>query len=257
MQEVPLAGGTHGPVTRIGDTVRREARASTPAVHALLRHLERSGFDGAPKALGFDERGREILSFIPGDVVGQRGAEPAPAYVRDVATLIDVGRLLRRFHDATVGFTPPSNFQWEFQVGAPRDGDVVCHNDIGPWNIVFVEGRARAFIDFDTAAPAPREWDIAYALYRFVPFVPDKVCTLVGWGEPPDRPARTRAFCDAYGLPDRRAILDVMIRRIEVLIATGVARNAAGDPRQGDEWLQVIKPRLLRDIAFIRTQRPD
>jgi aminoglycoside phosphotransferase (APT) family kinase protein len=172
-------------------------------------------------------------------------------------TVIDVGRLLRRFHDATVGFTPPLHPPWESQVGAPRDGDVVCHNDVGPWNTVFVNGRACAFIDFDTAAPAPREWDIAYALYRFVPFIPDEICALIGWPEPPDRPARTRAFCDAYGLSDRRAILDVMIQRIEVVIATGMARNAAGDPRHGDEWLRIIRPRLLRDIAFIRTQRLD
>src|SRR5438876_11983098 len=96
-----LVGGTHGPVIRIGDTVRREARACTPAVQSLLRHLEQAGFDGAPRALGLDQSGREILSFIPGEVVGQRGAGPAPAYVRADTTLVALGHQLRRYHDAT------------------------------------------------------------------------------------------------------------------------------------------------------------
>jgi hypothetical protein len=182
--EEPLPGGTHGPVVRIGNTVRRRPLPGTPTVHALLRHLEGADFDGAPRALGFDEQGREILSYIPGVVVGQRGGGPYPAFTRDEDTLVSLARLLRRYHDATVGFAPPPDAAWAFQVGAPREGEVVCHNDVGPWNTVFVDGRPRALIDFDTAAPAPREWDMAYALYRFVPYVPDEICTLIGWPAP-------------------------------------------------------------------------
>jgi aminoglycoside phosphotransferase (APT) family kinase protein len=249
-----LHGGTHGPVVRVGDTVRREPRPSTQAIHALLRHLEFKGFDGAPKALGFDKQGREVLSFIPGDAAGQRGTGTPPAYVREVSTLVDIARLLRRYHDATAGFVAPHDAIWAFQVGAPHHGEVICHNDIGPWNVVFSDGQPIALIDFDTAAPGPRDWDIAYALYRFVPYVPDEVCTIIGWTRPPDRPARLRAFCEAYGLADWSHILEVMVRRIEVMVATGMAAHEAGDPIHGDEWLRVMKPRLLRDMAFIRAQ---
>jgi hypothetical protein len=55
-------------VVRVGDTVRRPAGPWTPAVHALLDHLHQVGFEGAPRALGVDERGREILTFVPGVV---------------------------------------------------------------------------------------------------------------------------------------------------------------------------------------------
>ena len=67
-REVLLPGGftNAGRVIRIGDTVRRPWRPTTPATKALLEHLERVGFDGAPRFLGADDRGREILSFIPG-----------------------------------------------------------------------------------------------------------------------------------------------------------------------------------------------
>jgi hypothetical protein len=252
--ETPLYGGTHGPVVRVGNTVRRVPRASTPAVHALLRHLESVGFDGAPRAMGFDEQGREVLSFIPGHVVGQRGQGIPPAFVREIDTLVGVARLLRRYHDATIGFRPPDDAPWAYQSGAPSDGEVICHNDIGPWNVVFDDGHPTAFIDFDTAAPAPRAWDVAYTLYRFVPYVPDEVCAIIGWPEPPDRAARMAAFCEAYGGIDVSAIMDLMVRRIEVLIATGMAAHASGDPGHGDAWLRVMKPRLLRDLAFIRAQ---
>jgi hypothetical protein len=253
--EIPLRGGTHGPVVRVGNTVRREARPSTPAVQALLRHLECAGFDGAPRTLGLDDRGREVLSFIPGDVPIRRGSAVLPGYVRDEETLAGVARLLRRFHEATTGFIPPPDAAWAFQTGAPRSGDVICHNDIGPWNTVFVEGRPVAFIDFDTAAPGPRIWDVAYACYRFVPYVPDEICALIGWPAPPDRPRRLRLFCEAYGLADWSTVLDVIVRRIEVMVATGMAAHTAGDPNHGEEWLRVMRSRLLRDIAFIAQQR--
>ncbi|MGE0543467.1 MAG: phosphotransferase enzyme family protein [Dehalococcoidia bacterium] len=217
-----------------------------------MRHLEDKGFEGTPKALGIDEQGREVLSFVPGEVVGQRGGGVPPAYVREVGTLAGVARLLRRYHDATVGFVAPDDAAWAYQVGAPHSGEVICHNDVGPWNVVFSDGRPIAFIDFDTAAPGPRAWDIAYALYRFVPYVPDDVCAIIGWPQPPDRPARLRTFCEAYGLENWDGILDVMVSRIEVMVATGMVAHDAGDPVYGDQWLQVMKSRLQRDMNFIR-----
>lgn len=256
MQEaIPLLGGSHGPVVRIGDTVRRQPRSSTRTVHALLRHLDQVGFDGAPRALGFDERGREMLTFVPGEAGVSVGGAPAPAYVRSEDTLVAVARLLRRLHDATVGFVPPPDAVWSFQVGAPRNGEVICHNDLGPWNTIFVDGGPRAFIDWDGAAPGPRVWDVAYALYRFVPFIPDDVCALIGWARPPDRARRLRAFCAAYGFDDVPMMFDVMIERIEAMLQTGLAGHAAGDERFGEFWMNVMRKRLIRDVEFIRTEQ--
>ena len=47
----------------MGDTVRRPAGPWTPAVHALLHHLEAAGFEAAPRALGLDSEGREVVSY--------------------------------------------------------------------------------------------------------------------------------------------------------------------------------------------------
>ena len=35
-------------------------------MHELLAFFERAGWDGAPRFLGFDGQGREILSFVDG-----------------------------------------------------------------------------------------------------------------------------------------------------------------------------------------------
>src|SRR3954454_24031204 len=58
---------------RTGDTVHRTSYAWSPAVLDLLQHVEREGFEGAPRALGFDDQGREVLAFIDGEVA--RGTE--------------------------------------------------------------------------------------------------------------------------------------------------------------------------------------
>ena len=60
-------GVTQGTV-RVGDTVRRPLRPFSLTVQAYLAHLRDAGFTGAPLPLGVDEQGREVLSFVPGDV---------------------------------------------------------------------------------------------------------------------------------------------------------------------------------------------
>ena len=65
-------------VVRIGDTVRRPRGGSSDAVRALLLHLATVGFEGAPQYLGVDEQGRDVLTFIDGDVSSGRAARGSP-----------------------------------------------------------------------------------------------------------------------------------------------------------------------------------
>ncbi|MFG3296636.1 aminoglycoside phosphotransferase family protein, partial [Streptomyces sp. NPDC048179] len=68
--EQPLSGGNVSDgVVRVGDTARRPVGPWTPAVHALLAHLHAVGSGAAPRPLGIDDQGREVLTFMPGDVV--------------------------------------------------------------------------------------------------------------------------------------------------------------------------------------------
>ncbi|MGW5160943.1 phosphotransferase enzyme family protein [Nonomuraea wenchangensis] len=218
-----LLGGSVNRVVRAGDTVRRLTGPWTPAVHALLTHLAGHGFTGAPRAHGVDEQGREILDHVPGEVPDY----PLPAWALADDVLAGVARLLRDFHDATAGFPADPGLTWYFPPVSPAE--VICHGDVAPYNCVFRDGRPVAFIDFDTAHPGPRVWDVAYAAYRFVPLSDP----LQMDGPPVDGQARRlRLFADAYGLDPagREALIDTARARLAHLVRHMREQAAAGHP---------------------------
>jgi len=203
--EQPLSGGNVSDgVVRVGDTVRRPAGPWTPVVHALLALLHEVGFGAAPRPLGIDEQGREVLTFMPGDVVWPDRfslIEPARRLAR-------VARLIRDFHDAVQDFTPPSDARWQTLIPAEGSG-IIAHKDLAPWNLVVADEARWAFIDWDTAGPGPRLWDAAYAVHGFIPLSahPD-------W-QSPHAADRLRVFADASGLgeSERRLLVPVLGRR--------------------------------------------
>ncbi|MFD9634626.1 aminoglycoside phosphotransferase family protein, partial [Streptomyces violascens] len=98
MVEQRLPGGRTVGAVRIGDAVHRPVQPWTPAVHAVLRHLEDVGFGGAPRVLGMDEHRREVLTHLVGEVVGED--LPWPAWVYSDTALVHVGCGARRLHKA-------------------------------------------------------------------------------------------------------------------------------------------------------------
>ena len=122
---------------RVGDTVRRATGPWTPAVHALLRHLEAAGFEAAPRVLGVDDDGREMLSFIDGETVGDD--DLWPEWWRADETLVQAVALLRRFHDAASSFEPPPDARWRF-AGRPGPDAAILHGDWAPYNVVWRDG---------------------------------------------------------------------------------------------------------------------
>jgi aminoglycoside phosphotransferase (APT) family kinase protein len=46
--------------------------------------------------------------------------------------------------------------------------EVVCHGDLSPWNTVYDDRGAVAFIDWDNARPGERREDVGYAVWRFL-----------------------------------------------------------------------------------------
>ncbi|QAY70436.1 aminoglycoside phosphotransferase family protein [Xylanimonas protaetiae] len=164
--EVPLAGGTMNAVVRVGETVRRPAGAWTPTVHALLAWVRAHGVDGVPAPLGLDGQGREVLTYVPGVVGGWSDAD----WTWAPAVLADAARLLRAWHDASVGF-PRDGAVW--RAAAHEPAEVVCLNDGAPYNMVGGPDGLAGFIDVDMASPGPRVRDLAYLAYRLCPFAED------------------------------------------------------------------------------------
>jgi aminoglycoside phosphotransferase (APT) family kinase protein len=178
-----------------------------------------------PEPLGRDAAGREILAFLPGEVHGY----PMPAWMWDDAVLVAATALLRRYHDATVAFQPAGGC---WRLAAHEPAEVVCHNDYAPYNLVF-RGRALVgAIDFDTASPGPRAWDLAYLAYRLVPLTapanPDAPATPEA-----ERDRRLELLCATYGPPaDARAVAATVPERLDELRALTLARARDGGPRE-------------------------
>ena len=244
MTEEELGGGGLTPVVRVGETVRRTTGPWTPAVHALLEHLADVGFDGAPRVEGFDDEGREVLEYVAGEI--------RDSYDDD--EIISIAELIRRLHDATTTFQPPEEAAWQRLVGTPQAADVICHNDLSPANLLWSDDRPRAFVDWDLAAPGPRSWDVAYALYRFVPFYSDDDCERLGIPKRARRP-RVEAFCGAYGIDVTPDLLDDVERRIQALYDSARAWGEAGAPGWSDVWRDTRGEQWLRSLRYVQEHR--
>ncbi len=248
MDRQELQGGVNV-VTRTGGTVRRPTGHWTPNVHALLRHLRAEGFTGAPAVHGLTADGREELEFIAGEVCGLPLTGPAAS----ATALASAARLLRRYHDATVSFVADHLEGWQFPARTPPE--VICHGDFAPYNVVLDGAQVVAVIDFDTAHPAPRGWDLAYALYRWAPLAhPDNP---ESFGEPAAQAARAADFCDAYGLDpgDRAGLPALVVERLETLAAFITDRAARGDA-VFQRHAAAGHPQLyLRDAEHVRRHR--
>ncbi len=208
--------GNAGAVVRIGDEVERPTSVHTPAIHALLRHVRAHGFDGVPEVLSV--RGdRERLRFIPGDVP----IPPFPEWSQADSVLASTAALLRRFHDATVGFAPPGGqpgAAWSDEMADPDPGPepVLCHNDVCPENVVHRDGVAVALLDFEFAAPGRREWDLAALARMCAPIDAPEDAARTGRASL-DPFTRLAVVADGYGLDpgEQATLLQALGQQIE------------------------------------------
>lgn len=189
---VPLAGGNMTGATRHGECVHRTTGVWTPTVHRLLDHLASSGIGWAQAPIGFDELGREILTFLRGTVPH----DPMPEWIWNDAVIVEAAGHLRELHDTTAGYRDPEA-TWQVPAHEPRE--VICHNDFAPYNMVFdPHRRLVGVIDWDTASPGPRVWDLAYLAYRIVPLSapgnPDAIDNPIA-----ERRRRLSLLCRTYG----------------------------------------------------------
>jgi hypothetical protein len=254
----PLIGGseTQG-IVRIGDTVRRPLRPFSLTVQAYLAHLRGAGFTGAPLPLGVDEQGREVLSFVPGEV--PRWPLPPEAAGDDV--LVALARLIRALHEASAGWVPPPGAVWH---GSPANTEriterceLVSHRDYAVGNVVFRDGLPAALIDFDLAKPTTRLYDIANALWYWAP---------LRTGDPRDRPPaladadiphRVAVFADAYGMTARqRAELAPLAVDIAHHYHEESRASAKLDPVWRKMWEDGGKEVLPRAEAWVREMAP-
>jgi aminoglycoside phosphotransferase (APT) family kinase protein len=199
--------------------VRRVATDRTPWIHRLLVHLHDRGFEAAPRPLGIDERGREVLSWIDGDT--HHGAEP------DVEVLAEAMRLVRRLHDLTA--------DTELAGGE----ECVIHGDLSPRNTIHLAGHAVAFIDWDTARPGSRWWDVSRACWQFVDPRPGS--------DPAEVARRWRSMLDAYGMEDGTPLVAEVLLRLDENADDIEAKAAAGSEAY-QRLVDLAAPTVIRSI---------
>jgi hypothetical protein len=206
---VPLEGGGRTVVHRAGDVVIRDAGPWTPSVHALLRHLELVGFDAAPRLVGsgFNEAGRETLTYIEGEFI-----DPGPW---SLAGVTEVGGLLRGLHQATSSFEPPANAKWFPWHGRDLGGPdrIIGHCDVAPWNIVARNGLPAALIDWESAGPVDPLVELAQLCWLNAKLHDDVVAEREGLPPIAERAEHLAAILAGYGLParQRREFFDLMV----------------------------------------------
>jgi hypothetical protein len=156
--EIALPGGNVGGAVRVGDTVRRATGPWSPAVHALLAYLG-DRMPGIPAVLGHDDRGREVLSYLPGTVVDIDSEVLSPAQ------LVSLVRWTRSFHEIVAGFAHPGRWRYFPVEGATLIG----HNDIAPYNVCFDGDELAGVFDWDLAGPSTPLLELAFLAWNCVP----------------------------------------------------------------------------------------
>jgi hypothetical protein len=180
--ERELPGGNVGGAVRIGDTVRRATGPWTPAVHALLNYLADAGLTGIPRVHGYDERGREVLDFLPGTAYG-------PEVSDDVLT--DAMRWLTQYHQVVASYRPSGVITWRTSQGELAADQIICMHDYGYYNWIGTADGFSGVIDWDMAGPGVPLDDIAFAAWNTAPLAIPM--------DPAYQAARVRLMAEAYG----------------------------------------------------------
>jgi hypothetical protein len=197
LTEIPLLGGQLTPgIVRVGNTVRRTAKGNATFVHDLLLFLEDQGFPFAPRFLGMDEQGRDILSYLEGETWPDSGSGLSDDLLEEAA------RAIRRYHDATVGSR------------LSQGHEIVAHHELGPHNTIFQGGHLMGFIDWDDAAPGTRLRDLANAVYNYV--------DVSHWANQTAgvQARRIRLMCVAYGWDDPIALVNAFEADVQQALHT-------------------------------------
>jgi Ser/Thr protein kinase RdoA (MazF antagonist) len=183
---------------------------------------------------GIDPAGREVLSYLPGEV----GHPPIVPHLRGDATLVAYARMMRQLHDLSVDLVDRSGWQFE----ALEPAEVVCHGDLAPYNVVFADGLPAGVIDFDTAHPGPRWWDVAYAVYCLAPFSPE-------FGTPSEQWRRAELFCASYGCSSD-GLVDHVLTRLADMVRM-IRENPAFHVQRAEQHDEYY----LAHVAYIHASR--
>lgn len=112
-----------------------------------------------------------------------------------------------------------------------------------------------AFIDWDSAAPGTRSWDVAFALWHWTPLYPQHRRTEVGASSVHDVLSRVRSFLGAYGFAAQPEWVSVVLQR-QRATCTELEQKSETSLKMRRLW-QAAKQVLEAEIAFVEVLRPE
>lgn len=197
--------GNMSTITKAGNTIYKSKPYNSQTIERFLLYME--SFDlNIPKYLG--ETSDELhLSYVKGNSI--HSPTDGIPFEKKVVMLTSAAKLLADFHLATEKFIVLEDDEYFLTYKGSLEREVICHNDFAPYNLTFEDFEAVGVIDFDTICPAPREWDIAYALYRFI---------LIDQQIENEYQSLIELFLKAYGYKKNTDFFPIVIERIEALV---------------------------------------
>jgi hypothetical protein len=222
------------PVLRIGDVVRHPRQPWSGSVHALLAYLHEAGFAESPVPGPLTDDAAERDWDDVGYIEGVSG-DPACLLVTTDEAVAQVAQLLRRYHDVVAQWRPAVAPVWFDGQRGTGDGDerLVCHGDVGPWNLVWRNGTLVGLIDWEYATIGTRRTDIAYALHYLVPFRDRSYWQgVLGMAQKPRRRHRMAVFAEAYGIPVDEQLVEEVLASQQAGVDLMRTLAEQGRPRQ-------------------------
>jgi hypothetical protein len=109
----------------------------------------------------------------------------------------------------------------------PTDDPVIGHCDAAPWNFLARAAAPVCLLDWDSAGPVGREWDVTQTAWLNAQLHDDDVAELHGLPDADGRAGLVAAFCDGYGVEPalRTRLVDLMV---EVAIRTSAQEAIDG-----------------------------
>lgn len=165
--------------------------------------------------MGIDELGREVVSWIPGEV----------ATSGDEIELTVLAGIVRQLHDLTAELV--------------EGYECVVHDDLQPRNVVLQDRRPVGLIDWEQARPGRRVEDVAKLCWSFIEPKPGS--------DPAEIGRRWRHVAQVYGLePVDELVTTALVQMrscfqgIERLAAAGSAHHQALAERGDHRHLQAM-----------------
>src|SRR6185369_8514335 len=191
-----------------------------------------------PRVLGFDEQGREVLTYLPGHVIDN---ETTSLTTGQIVSIVD---WTRAFHAAVADFHHPGPWRY-FPIG---DATIIGHNDIAPYNACFDGNELAGVFDWDLAGPSHPLFELAFIAWNCVPL----------WRPmAPERAGdRLALIADTYGRFDARQILHAVPARIQLMVDGIPAAAAAGDPGMANLMAGGEPARTAASLAALLTRIP-